>query len=639
MTAPANGTVFTIDASSPGSVNVSGTSNGTTGDQVRLWCFRGNSEGTVGGALNVAADGSFSATLPASDFAFNVHAPCVLRAVPAGSTPQAPPGSPSPFNGPTIESQGFSEDLNGGTVLEDFNFSNIGALGSFTMRSAGRCGVTQSTIWDPVTFALGDSGIDCGAGILNADGTFEPATGFANAMSSELKIDGHNAWLPAAVPDTATSGLLPVTWSHSVDPTTANATVTESDPAMFCSPDPDTFPPTPASCSSLVAAPVRLDRTTQQTNAGRLAVVRDRWVSLDGQSHALDLEMQNSASGLTPQGGTLSKDVAFLFPWVSPNFQVHHLGVVPGPPSAPAQVDVATSLAAADADMTHSRGVMVFSNAPSQERFVTDQSGPMTEDSSFVADYHVNVPGSGFAPLGFAYGDAFTQADVNALAATAVSQLKPVLSVNAPPLVFQKTKLTVGGKATDGQGLSSFTVNGLPTAVGGDGSWSVALRLKPGPNPLALSGTNVYGNSSEASATIQFAKLALSGKPKVSGGKVVFKLHCSADPSVTCPAQTALATKERLRGRKLLGVRSAKRGKAKVRTKKVAIAKLRHVRVKGGKTVIVKLSLNATGRKLLKRFHKLPARLTVTVVTSGGKLSAGGGKLTVRPAKKKHHKR
>jgi hypothetical protein len=112
---------------------------------------------------------------------------------------------------------------------------------------------------------------------------------------------------------------------------------------------------------------------------------------------------------------------------------------------------------------------------------------------------------------------------------------------------------------------------------------------------------------------------------------VVFKLHCAADPSVTCPAQTALATKERLRGHKLLGVRSAKRRKAKVRTKRVSIAKLRHVNVRGGKTVTVKLSLNATGRKLLKRFHKLPARLTLTVVTPGAKLSAGGGKLTVRP--------
>ena len=53
-----------------------------------------------------------------------------------------------------------------------------------------------------------------------------------------------------------------------------------------------------------------------------------------------------------------------------------------------------------------------------------------------------------------------------------------------------------------------------------------------------------------------------------------------------------------------------------------------------GRTVTVTVKLNATGRKLLARFGKLPVTLKITLLQNGRHLTIANTKLTVKPKKK-----
>ena len=54
-----------------------------------------------------------------------------------------------------------------------------------------------------------------------------------------------------------------------------------------------------------------------------------------------------------------------------------------------------------------------------------------------------------------------------------------------------------------------------------------------------------------------------------------------------------------------------------------------------GRTVTVTVKLNATGRKLLARFGKLPVTLKITLLQNGKHLAIANTKLTVKPKKKR----
>jgi hypothetical protein len=637
ITAPSDGTTVTADDASPQNVSVSGTSDGGNTDFVQIDCYFGSDVATIQDSVPVQTGGDFSTDIPATNFSSqSLDQPCVLRAVPqpplGDQPPSEPPGTTSLFTGPTIRLNSVQRQrVTGGPndgKLRDYYLLNIQSDGGFDYHSTGYCGVYDSYLWTDV-FAPTTPLFYCNDGTLDADGNSgPPQQGLAQATGSELKVDGANAYLAGALPDLFVSGLNPenspgfpaFSVTTAFDPSTHAVTITESDTAVKCAPNSGNYPPDPSGCSSFVPTGIRLDRTIVQSHSGKLAIIRSQWSSTDGAGHHLQLELGNDQH-------SIAHDIAYEFPWISSNFQVYNDGALPGPPNGPGRIYVKSSLAAADGDTAHPRGVIVFAGPPKDIRFTADQTGTSTI-SEFLADYDFSVPAGGFVRTGFAYGDAFTQAEVTALGDAAQASFpQPSVSINPAGTSFSGT-VTVSGRASDPEGLAGVSVNGTHAALAGDGSWTATVPLSPGHNTLTATATNLYGATAQASTQAGYAKLGLAGKPRAKGLFVVFKATC-ADAGVSCAGNALLVTKERVKGKRVLGLT------AKTKTRKLTTGRKRFS-VKPGATATIKVPLNKAARKLLARFHKLPVRVTVSVAAGGVTSSVGGTKVTFHARKKKH---
>ena len=105
--------------------------------------------------------------------------------------------------------------------------------------------------------------------------------------------------------------------------------------------------------------------------------------------------------------------------------------------------------------------------------------------------------------------------------------------------------------------------------------------------------------------------LSVDRGAKVSGTTVSIRLGCHATSGASCKVLAILTTTERLQGTKVIALRS----RTKMTLKVVTLAKA-DVTIAAGAQKTVSLSLNATGRTLLKRFHTLPARLTTSLTNT-----------------------
>ena len=134
----------------------------------------------------------------------------------------------------------------------------------------------------------------------------------------------------------------------------------------------------------------------------------------------------------------------------------------------------------------------------------------------------------------------------------------------------------------------------------------------------------IYGQAAAA------APAALSvGKVSGSGGKLSLKLTCGK--SGACANVRIVGTvKEHLKGHKLKAVTASAHAAKKLITKVVVVASASKT-LTAGASKTVSISLNATGRKLLARFHKLTVDVTVQI---GGK-TVKSETVVVRAAKHK----
>ncbi|HEY1595190.1 MAG TPA: hypothetical protein VGF74_07330, partial [Thermoleophilaceae bacterium] len=502
ITSPADGTVITFNSETPDTVTVSGTSNGGAADQLRIDCYYGDTSSPIVRGVAVMANGSFSASIATTDF-LNLWQPCVLRAAEdIDATPVAPPGTTSTFSGPTIRVDGtqltrIAGGPNDGNV-EDFYLQNIQSQGGFDFHSTGYCGLYDSFLWDPTTFEPATPLFFCNDNLLLANGDLgTPDPGTIPATGSELTVDGANAFLPGAIsdpwPDTTTDpqlnpGVPALGFTPAFASSTHAASFSESSSAVRCAPAPATFPPDGTSCSSFVNTGVRLDRTAAVTNDGLLATIRTRWSSTDGASHQLHLEIENDQHAA-------GNDIAYVFPWVSASYATESLGAtVPGPPSGPGQVFVTASLAHGD-DGTVPHGVIVFSRPPKDERFIDDETGMGGAVSSFLAEYDLTVPAAGSVSLAFAYGQAFSQSQANALGSQAETSFTPSISMNAPAHSTPANHVAVSGSASAPLGVTAVSVNGTPATLAADGSWKASVPLNGGHNALVATVTAADGAS------------------------------------------------------------------------------------------------------------------------------------------------
>jgi Bacterial Ig-like domain (group 3)/Divergent InlB B-repeat domain len=157
------------------------------------------------------------------------------------------------------------------------------------------------------------------------------------------------------------------------------------------------------------------------------------------------------------------------------------------------------------------------------------------------------------------------------------------------------------------------------------------------PIAAAYSGVGNYAGSQSPtfSEHVELTSVTLGGNPSSTGTGVRETMMCSAPFGDTCLMTDALTTTETTQAGEPVAVSSARR-KRKHRT---VVVGTRHLTIRGGQTVTVTVNLNATGRKLLKHFRKLPVTLTVSLQRNGKQVTVANKKVTIKPSQKNKKKK
>jgi hypothetical protein len=127
---------------------------------------------------------------------------------------------------------------------------------------------------------------------------------------------------------------------------------------------------------------------------------------------------------------------------------------------------------------------------------------------------------------------------------------------------------------------------------------------------------------------------AKAGKPKVSGTSVTDLITCTGQTS--CKVTMRLTVKETRKGHKIISVSVAHKRKPKV-THKIVSLGTASATIAAGHSKRLKITLNKTGRRLLKTHHHLTATLTVAQITTSHSRQITTGKVQFKTTK--HHHR
>jgi hypothetical protein len=126
-----------------------------------------------------------------------------------------------------------------------------------------------------------------------------------------------------------------------------------------------------------------------------------------------------------------------------------------------------------------------------------------------------------------------------------------------------------------------------------------------------------------------------SGKPslgsvKVKGTTASVSLACRGLTGQTCSVKVTLTVTEKLRGNHIVAIGAAAK-KSKLKTKTVTVGRV-STKLSASRRTTLKIALNSTGKRLLKKYRKLTTTLRVI---QGGK-TVSKKKITFRaPAKRK----
>jgi hypothetical protein len=448
-------------------------------------------------------------------------------------------------------------------------------------------------------------------------------------------VDGHNGYDANAAEDihSHASGEPFISFGpRSFDAQTGDLTQTETEEIVRCEAADgsavDATDPSSSECVQFAPTGVKLVRTVATGESGLQATVTDQFESTSGTGHTI------SVSYGEEQGD--GPVVSYKFPGES-SFTARENEQAPAGTGAPETVYYQTNDEASNPENSHenARGAITLSTVPSAVKFGNDEYFELIYANR-------TVPASGSLTFVQVLSQSLTQSQVEALAADAQAQLAdPTLSISSPAsgTTVSTPTVQVSGTASDNLGIASLTLNGAPVAVGSGGAWSANPTLSVGANTITLVATDSAGKTTSKSITVTYtppvpapapAKATQVGAASGANGKVSFTLACTGAAGTTCHVQVALTTIEKTHGKKITGVT------AKTKSKKVTVATL-NVTIKAGSRVKLTIGLNATGRKLLAHFHKLPVHLSA-ILTGASKSTIVAQNLTIKPAHKKKKK-
>jgi hypothetical protein len=630
ITSPGNPTYTLVEPQVAEEGQVAFTVEGAAKEmaQVDLDCYRENGDlsyGPIASGVAVNSDGSFSAQVRTSSLE---AAACTLRAVPSGDKGKHAPGPEDPYQGPQIASTDYFKFASGG--YEVYSHS---VPGFFSILSGGSCYQDFS--------GLGESEELFGCKAALAPGLAEEGSG--------IEVDGSVAYDPSRPPLLAEEleiplpSAPPVTSSKAFDSATGAITLHEVDPIVKCSPE-AIAKPTAESCKELVPTGVTLERTWQTANGDRVALVTDTWRSTDGRTHTLDLGY-GTALNVAPKAGAADRlPGAATFSTLA-TVQEH----VSLPTGAGAIYYKEDAAAPDEGDGLHLSGAIVYDTSPTAPTTIENEG----DFSAFLTPYRFSLPAGASHTLRMAFVQGYGLAEVSTLAGEALASYAPSLTIASPANGTTVSTPSVGlsGTAADSGHVASVAVNGQVVNVGGGGEWSANVSLSPGANTITAVATDDAGLTASRSVSVNYSPpppapsppqpvvhASQVGPASGSDGKVTVTLACQGAAGTSCLVDASVSTVEKTRGGKTLAV-SAK-ARVKQRSRQVTVGAAKMV-IKAGQQVKLTLTLNALGRRLLARFHKLPVHLTVVLVADARKTTVVSRNLTVKPkpAKQKRGER
>jgi Glucodextranase, domain B len=498
-------------------ISVGGTTNGRTGDAVDIKCYSGGGSQTLASAVPVDASGAFSYS---GSFRPISRQTCVLRAVRAGDTTDYPPGSASPYSGPVLNIGQATETRVASTNDLEYYYLYVSQLaGAFEYASLGGCSISESYDYDPTTFGgltqYQSESLDfCNAWFSWANGGLK--SGQAPPTRSELQVDGVDAYVAGnafginGLSTYKNSGYPSLTYSYSIDPATGDLSLNETDQVVRCLPG-GMFPPDAAHCSSFAPTGVQVVMHIVQDQSGRVVKVVQWFQSTDGKPHSVDALEDNDFYHRN-QDGELD------FPWTGGGMAPYTVPgqVLAGPSSpGPGSFFVKGSASVPDGSSgpnASPQGQVTFSDPPSSETIVSTTNNevnttPPAAISWVDLHYTLTVPGTGpGVPLGFAYSNAYSAAQVGSDASAAQAAFLPKVSISSPKSGIDTAAgtVTVSGTAADATGLSGVTVNGRAVPVASSGTWSTAVGLRPGLNTISAVASNVFANKAQAQTIVVY---------------------------------------------------------------------------------------------------------------------------------------
>jgi hypothetical protein len=592
-------------ASGPLAFTATGTSN-PPGSNVDLNCYDGASHVWSFRQNVVTSGGAFSRQISGDDVwnssAFN---PCVLRAVAVGdSTDYPPPSAGASFQGPVIAPSSGQQFTDGGTgQVSDLLYENSGLHGFFQFNSA-QSGIATSFLYAPSTLAPSPTLI------------FE-----ANAFNGGdlIKVDGDVGNIPASA-CCAIPGWQGITDVHStLDPATGSLVLTAHEPVSIYDSGSNTYSP----------SGVELDRTWTSGADGRVAHLVDSWRSTDGHAHSIQIQYES-------EGATNSTGATLDFPGTA-GFHDYATNDEITLPSGPGTIYLRRNPSTpAAGDAANPQGALTYAASPDGN--VKIESATPT-GTTWLLPYNRTLPAGGSATLRFEWAQDFALSDVQGLVAQAQAGFLPSVAIQAPAdgSSTSTPNVTVTGTATDSAGTPSLTVNGQPVAVATDGSWSKPLTLAAGPNTITALATDADGLTSSRHISVTYTppsslpRLSSLGKLRARFDGVSITLSCTSAP---CKGRATLTTTELIRSP---GNKIVRLSKQRLKRRTVVIGRT-SFSIASGARKAVKVKLNSKGRKLLGRFKRLPAKLTVRLDGQAKPALIKRTSIKAKPKKRRRHR-
>jgi hypothetical protein len=514
VTQPANPAFVTVDQDRQTTLHVAGTTTGGTGD-VDLRCYYDTNQGPVVKSQVPVVNGAFATdvtlTKALMDAIGDPEPYCILRAVPTGTVPAAPPGQASPWQGPYVGwgrhknvllGSGFGS--NPSALLTDYFVSRAqsGAINDYD--SIASCGLCDTWLFKPGTKAASEPIWWSNSALFaKPDGlTTRTAVRIDGADAYTSSSGAYTGWAGVEMRDNP--GLPAVSETDAVDASTGDLTIEEGGSYVHCAPEPSVYPASNTSCSSFADTGVHYERSIRQSDNGHQVTIVDHWKSVDGKPHEFDAFYEDVVR--SEHAATAGHEGRANFTWMGNAFITFPPGAgITVPSSVPATVLVKVDASTPDGgDNMNPIGAMTLGSQP--QELVLHQMGNAGElNGDWITRYTRTIPAGGEITLAFAYAHDFALAPVQAKANSQKTVVAaPAIGIDSPAggSTIDAASAHLSGTASSPDGQVTVKVNGVAASVGSDGHWSADVPLSEGANQIIAVASNRIGVTTNAIVSV-----------------------------------------------------------------------------------------------------------------------------------------